>query len=142
MKRRNLLAVLFAVALAALLALLFIPRGNPDDLTNRWARVAALRLPDVSLSDITEALGPPDANTAYSWYQFLPNTTDSPMSLTGWHMLEVTVDSAGHIIQFQRRRPFVLENGTIYPVDVDQGYRDEQGRWQSGSRPTPTDGPW
>jgi hypothetical protein len=116
---------------------------TPEEM--KWSKVEALRLPGASLAEITEALGPHHDEkgyrrryTTYKWYQFLPKTNDSPMALTGWHMLEVTVGGEEHIVHFKRVKPLVLDNGTLYPMDVDQEYRDEQGKWHSGPLPALT----
>jgi hypothetical protein len=113
---------------------------TPEEM--KWSKVEALRLPGASLAEITLALGPVDddartdsRHTTYAWYRFLPRTNDSPMNSIGWNMLEVTVDNAGNMVHFRRLKPFILDNGTIYPVDVDQAYRDKQGKWHSGPLP-------
>jgi hypothetical protein len=155
MKRVTLLAVLLAVSLAALLAVLLVPGRTPDEtrVMNKWAKVEALRLPEATLAEITEALGPCDSednystddwnDTTYEWYRFggigIDGFGGSGMDGTGsrWHMLRITL-RYGRTMSFVRTKPLIRANGALEAVTFDEGWRDKHDKWHSGPLPTPS----
>jgi hypothetical protein len=122
------------VAAALVLAAGCSPKSEGEA---KWSKVEALRLPGATLADIKEALGPHDqqatheGKTLYRWYPFGGGKKTAPYP---WHMLHLTVDDkTGDVMAFDRQKPFVLENGAIYPVGIDAGHRDDKGKWQPGA---------
>jgi hypothetical protein len=103
----------------------------------KWSKVEALKLPGATLADVKKTLGAQDrqatskGTTMYLWYPFGGGKKTAPYP---WHMLYLTVDDkTGDVIAFDRQKPFVLENGAIYPVGIDAGRRDDKGKWQTGA---------
>ena len=118
--------------------LLLVAGCSPkSDLDLNWSKVEALRLPGATLADIKKALGPLDrqvtrkGRTLYCWYPFGGGKKTAPYP---WHMLYLTVDDkTGDVMAFDRQKPFVLENGAIYPVGMSACHRDDKGKWQTGA---------
>jgi hypothetical protein len=143
MKRLSLLALL----LATLLVVWLVPARSPDEIRvmSKWAKVEALRLPEATLAEITEALGPSDVtdnystgnpnDTIYEWYTFGGIAKDGAGS--PWHMLHITV-RYNTTLSFLRQKPLIRANGAVEAVTFDEGWRDKQGKWHSGPLPAPS----
>jgi hypothetical protein len=133
MKALACVAGLFAVLFAIWLGLLAAGR-TPDDVRvmDQWANVERLQLPETTLAEITEALGPGDSSGTgiYTWY----TVTDS--FGCPWSMLWITVDAkTSRTTAYGRQQPLIRRDGTVEKVTFDEGWRDEQGHWHSGPMP-------
>jgi hypothetical protein len=134
MKALACVAGLFAVLFAIWLGLLAAGR-TPDDarVVVQWANVERLQLPETTLAEITEMLGPCEssANDTYRWFTFNDSFG------CHWSMLWITVDAkTGMTIAYERLQPLMRGDGTVEKVIFDAGWRDEQGYWHSGPMPS------